>query len=254
VALSFGGIILLFGSGILLLFQAQLTKGAEIGYHALKGATTPLVPYIERLLRFIFTPRAMRLDPSSSSGSNTGSFPLEAGEKSWWLEMLQEIAGYGLGGLAFLLLLMLVIYFGWQLILRLLTKSPGDRGKTHPFSRLLLWWEGLRSFLAVWVGRIRNIPGRKGAGRLYGALLGWGRRSGLACKPSETPLEYGLRLGERFPALGKDISLIVDLYNRETYGGRFPGEEPMAVARDAWKKLRSPRNWPLRSKSWFFST
>jgi len=50
------------------------------------------------------------------------------------------------------------------------------------------------------------------------ALLSWGHRSGIPHFPNETPKEYGLRLNYHFPALKREIGLIIDAFNREVYG------------------------------------
>ena len=119
----------------------------------------------------------------------------------------------------------------------------------HP---IFLWLEKLRLFLrSLWIRFVRSIRGYKGAARFYTALLAWGRRSGLSHFRSETPAEYGLRLTSRFPALGKDIALIVDTFNREVYGGIVSDESRLGAARSAWSGLRNPRYWPGRLKTWF---
>ena len=65
---------------------------------------------------------------------------------------------------------------------------------------------------------------------------------------SETPTEYGLRLQGRFPALQKEIGVIIAAFNEGVYGEQTLGEEEIAGARSAWRTLRSPLTWPSRLK------
>ena len=96
------------------------------------------------------------------------------------------------------------------------------------------------------------MKGYEGAMQFYAALLRWGRHGGLPPSLTETPAEYGLRLKLRFPAVGKEIELIIAGFNREVYGELALDEQQVAVARLAWRKLRSPLQWPSRLKSWIF--
>ena len=88
---------------------------------------------------------------------------------------------------------------------------------------------------------------------LYGALLIWGRHSGLPHNPSETPIEYCSRLGHHFPRLRDEISLITKLFNEVVYGERRADKIQLDRALQAWKKFRSPRLWPVRLKTFFFN-
>jgi len=91
--------------------------------------------------------------------------------------------------------------------------------------------------------------GRKGIIQLYASLLGWGHNSGLPHFVSETPNEYGLRLGRRFPALKNEIGVITKAFNQEVYGEMVPEEQQLKIAQLAWRKLCSPLHWPIRLRS-----
>ena len=45
---------------------------------------------------------------------------------------------------------------------------------------------------------------------------------------------------------------IVDAFNLAVYGEVTLDDAQMMLARRSWKRLRSPRQWPARLKSWFF--
>jgi hypothetical protein len=69
---------------------------------------------------------------------------------------------------------------------------------------------------------------------------------------SETPAEYGSRLRKQFPPLTGEIGGIVEAFNLVVYGEVNLDDEQMTLAKLSWKRLRSPRYWPARLKSWFF--
>jgi len=68
---------------------------------------------------------------------------------------------------------------------------------------------------------------------------------------NETPLEYGLRLKNRFPLLKREIALIIEAFNQEAFGEITLDEQQSAEAKSAWRRLRSPLHWPSRLKNWF---
>jgi len=98
---------------------------------------------------------------------------------------------------------------------------------------------------------MRRVKGYKGAAQLYTALRTWGRHSGLPHFLSETPIEYGLRLKNRFPSLKKEVESIIEAFNQEVYAETTLGEKQLSQVRFALRRMRSPMYWPSRLKSWF---
>ena len=98
---------------------------------------------------------------------------------------------------------------------------------------------------------MQKLQGYRVAIQFYSALLKWGRRSGLPHLLSETPVEYGSRLKMQFPSLTGEIGGIVEAFNLEVYGEVALDDEQMSLAKLSWRRLRSPRYWPIRLKSWF---
>jgi hypothetical protein len=124
----------------------------------------------------------------------------------------------------------------------LLSRTPGHRNHRGPVSPLA-WLRRLRRFLA---GLRARLTGVQRAGDAYRALLAWARRSGLPPVLAHTPSECGTRLGERFPSLRAEIGSIVEAFNEEAYREIVVRDERMAEIRSAWRRLRSPRQWPAR--------
>jgi len=87
--------------------------------------------------------------------------------------------------------------------------------------------------------------------QIYTALLRWGNIGGLKHEHNETPLEYSDRLGSTFPRAQSEITLIINLFQQETYAEQVVDKEQFYKAQSALKRLRSPLLWPARLYSKF---
>ena len=87
--------------------------------------------------------------------------------------------------------------------------------------------------------------------QIYTALLRWGNIGGLKHERNETPLEYSDRLGSTFPRSQSEITLIVNLFQKETYTEQVVDKEQFYEAQSALKRLRSPLLWLARLYSKF---
>jgi hypothetical protein len=252
VLASFAVVVLAFGAGLVLLFMPYLSAAAGVGYGVLKSAAGPLSPILVRVLRFLFVGARLRQEPASSSpgGDETGF--ISSGESSWWSELVEKVLGWGLLGLGVVIGIILCALGMWYLLRWLFSRTPGgERG--HIRWQSALWWaQRLWAVLVMGLQRaVQGLRGYRDAVQLYRALLKWGRRSGLPHHLSETPVEYGSRLRMRFPYLGGEIGGIVEAFNLAVYGEMRLDDEQMTLAKLAWRRLRSPRYWPSRMKSWF---
>ena len=90
------------------------------------------------------------------------------------------------------------------------------------------------------------------AERFFRRLLRWGRFCGLHHFVSETPKEYGIRLGLRFPQIKEEIRLIILLHDEAIYGCISPDGYQISRARLALKRIRNPLLWFARIKSLCF--
>lgn len=246
VILSFTFVVLLFGTGLVLLFLPYLTLAAEMGYGMLKSVTEPLGPIFVSIVRFIFGYRRSRpIIGSVAPGEDKGE-ALPPVESSWWTEFLS----FGLLGLIGLFFLALAGLGLWYLFRWLLSRTSSSKDPHRKINLFSLWIARIRLILSFFWSRILlMVQGRKGTVQLYASLLGWGHHSGLPHFASETPNEYGLRLGRRFPVLKKEIRVITKAFNQEVYGEMVPEEQQLKIAQLAWRKLCSPLHWPIRLRS-----
>jgi len=252
VILSFTVVIFLFGTGLVLFFLPYLTLAADAGYGILKTAAKPLGPVFVTILRFIFMRGAIRPEPSSGPTKGGAGELITPARTSWWTELLEKILVWVFGGILGLIVLIisgvtLFFLFRW-----LLSRTPILQRRHGTWYPILLWIEGLRAFLlSCWKWMTRRVKGYKGAVQLYTALRMWGRHSGVPHFLSETPLEYGLRLKNRFPSLAKEIESIIEAFNQEVYAETTLSEKQLSQVRFALRRLQSPIHWPSRLKSWF---
>jgi hypothetical protein len=252
VILSFTVVILLFSTGLVLFFLPYLTLAADVGYGILKAAAEPLGPVFVSILRFIFMHGAIRPEPSSGPTKGGAEDLMTPAQSSGWIKFLEEILVWIFGSLIGLILIVVSCVALFYLFRWLLSRTSVPQTRQGSWHSFLSWLYGLRAFLVSSWGRlVRRAKGYKGAGQLYAALRIWGRHSGLPHLLSETPLEYGLRLKNRFPSLKKEVESIIEACNQEVYAEIILNERQLAMAESAWRRLRSPIHWPSRLKSWF---
>lgn len=255
VLLSFTAVVVLFGAGLVLLFLPYLTAAAEMGYGIIKSAAKPLGPIVISVLRFLFMHKRIRPEnpsgPTGTAGNEKELLPV--GESGWLSGFLEQILIWGLLGLAGLLALILFGLGAWYLFKWLSSKTTVSETRASQWGLISLWVARLRAVLfSCWDKILRRVQGCRGVVQVYASLLHWGRHSGLPHFLNETPREYGLRLKYRFPAVNREISLIIEAFNQEVYGEMALSKQRWAMTRLAWRRLRSPLYWPSRLKSRFF--
>ena len=253
IMLSFVIVVLAFGGGLVGLFLPYLSKVAEMGYDVLKSAAAPLSPLLVSILRFIFMHNRSRPEMSSSSSGRDEMEFFSSTEDSWWMEVFEKILGWGLLGLSVLIALILCSVGMWYLFRWLFSRGMKS-DKTHIHWKLISLWAAQlwASLTFCWRTVTRSLKGYKTAVQLYSALLKWGRHSGVPHFLSETPTEYGTRLGHQFPFVSREIGLITETFNREVYARIALDVQQFTMAKLAWRRLCNPIHWPARFKSWFF--
>lgn len=247
--LSFTAAILLAGSGMVMLFLPHLTRAAEASLGMIKTAAHPLGRVLVQILLFIFGNRniAARIQETPEQSSPPEIPVLAGGNQSIW----HDIFAWALAGILALLILTLLLFIIRQLLHWLFSIQPGAPHASSPWGPLIdlakrIWLAllSIKRKLSAWV------KGPQTAVQLYAALVGWGHFSGLRHGPSETPAEYGLRLGKRFPFLKNEIQWIIETHGEAVYGFN-ENMRSLSLARSALRRLRNPLNWPTRLKSLF---
>ncbi|MGD8385527.1 MAG: DUF4129 domain-containing protein [Desulfobacteraceae bacterium] len=247
---GFSFLILGTGAGIVLFAMPFLQQGTQLAFHALKETTSPLGPVLVRCLRFLLAHRSTPPDQGPSHpGGGEGSLPQGGAEAE--IGLLEEVLGWGLTGF---LVAVLVTVLGAVVLLGLKTLlgRSGPRRSRVPRKFSLVAWlkEWIRLFRALSVPRLIQTLKDPGPVRLYSRLAVWGKHSGLPKGANETPSEYGRKLSSVFISLSREIERIVGLVNREVYGDASPAQDERREGRRAWKRLRSPRYWPMRVRVW----
>jgi hypothetical protein len=249
IILSFTTIILVFGSGTTLLFYPHLTHMADSLQVILRNVTEPMVPVIVKILSFLFIPGKIRNEIAVGSESGGLSAPAVGGWEAFWLKSI----GLGLMGIIGLMAIGVFVFILNYLLRWLLKRNTKDGAQSMSASWLLKLLERLISIpLRVWNAFVHLLKGFDSAAMVYSGFLRWGRRSGLAAIPTETPTEYGCRVKHHFPKLKEEIEMIVEAFNREVYGQFIIDKRILSRILSARRKMRNPRHWPSRMRVWFF--
>ncbi len=261
VTLTISTLVILIGTGTILLVYPYLYNVADSLLVVTKAAVRSIDPVIFKTLLFLFRrkERFIQSDASHTEAlkltrmdtpklTDVDTQTVEGGES-----LFQMIMGWGLFGIIGIVSLgalgCLLIY-----ILGLLRKRSRD-DTAQPLSTR--WISDLfRRFVALpllmWRTWITLLRGVDCAAVVYVGMLRWGRQSGMAPVHSETPAEYGNRLMNVFPGLRAEIELIVEAFNREVYGQTTTDQKSLSRLRSALRRMKRLRYWPLRIKAWYF--
>jgi hypothetical protein len=248
--LSFSAVVLLAGTGMVMFFLPHLTRAAEISFGMIKTAAHPLGPVLVKILLFIFGNRNMasRIGEMPQQSSQPEIPMITEGKEN----LLYDILGWSFLSIFLLLSVALLFFIMWRLLRWLFSIQTHRKTASEPWNLLVdlgkRIWLVVLSFqknLTTW------IIGPQTAVQLYTALVGWGHFSGLPHSSCETPIEYGSRLGNRFPLLKNEIQLVIKTHSETVYGSDENKLKKLSLARSAIRRLRSPANWPVRLKSLF---
>ncbi len=248
VVISFGVIIISLGTGVVLFTMQYLTQVAELGYGILKKIMEPLLPFFAAFIRFIFD-RPIEQDQLSEADSKISGMGIKfkIGEQALGDILISVFSIQGVIGLIFI---GVVIWYICRWLLSKTSESPRDQ---RPHGGLVLWlltilWK-IFSFFRKRL--LQMVQGRKKAVGIYKILLDWGSNSGIPCSLNETPAEYNLRLGKKFPSVKKEIKLIIDILHEEVFAETVLTTKQLSQARAALRKISSPLLWPSRLRLWF---
>jgi len=246
--------MLLFAAGAVLLFLPGMSLLAETGYGFGKQVFSPLSNFLLKVLFFLFRRRSLRQEPAVAGESSRDFFMKEAAvehEVQLWEKLFSL-------GMCVLLGLVVIIAAGWffyQLYLWLFSRTPGHRKKffwQDLLSPFVIIWEKCRSAFFCITGLFSPSVERGEGSRAYKKLLLWGKSSGFPRRPTETPREYGIRLGKYFPLFREEISSIIKGYHDEVYGELKLSYAQEREIKLAWLRLASPLRWPTRLKTRLF--
>jgi hypothetical protein len=252
--LSFSILVLVCGGGLTMLFLPSLMSAAETANDLLRQASRPLVPVVVTGLRFIFLGGCRRAQEGcvpADQGDGVPDLPV-GGSNEWGL--LNTIITWGLAGFAGIIGLAMVIFGAVWLLRWLASRRPAEQKEASLWQVLVRMMRVLTSlFLSLLHGRMRRKKGRREGLYLYVRLQRWGGHCGLPRAPSETPMEYGSRLVDQFPVFKNEIPSVVAVYHETAYGADLPGEQEVVSARESLNRMRRPRHWPARIRSWVVS-
>ena len=71
----------------------------------------------------------------------------------------------------------------------------------------------------------------------FEALEAWAREQVVARPPDQTPLEFARELGQRVPAIAKEVTATAELYVRVAYASKNPSRESADVLERLWRRM-----------------
>jgi len=249
IVLTFVFITLMLGGGLFILFLPELETLAETSSDLITTTTEPLWPIIIALLRFLLV-KGCRGD--FGQGAITIRLPDTGppGEEPGILTLIFAYLNMGMIIVLFLVVSGFILFYllKW---LRSRTDSEEERKGIREF--LLACIHAVKRLLAILRIQIFNhTDASRAAEKYYKRLLRWGRFSGLHHADTETPKEYGIRLGQRFPRIEKEIRYIIHMHDDVIYGYISPDGHQISRVKLALKRIRNPLLWVTRIKSLCF--
>lgn len=245
MVLSFGMAAAVFGTGMVMLFLPDLTRGAFWGKEML-GRTWPA---IEQGATFIANSKWM----SHYFTAYMRVYEKYAGTAgpgwTFWDGSINPVHTKSVITIGILHSLVVLWFFAeW-----LFQKPEKNRSRPGLWTVLRRMAERVRRIVLFFIRLVstRRTPFRR-VEQYWGHFKRFGARSGLPLARHETPNEYGIRLAGHFPQLDGDIRYLVDLFNRVKYGGLPVGKDLFARLATGKKQMGSPKLWPLRARIWLF--
>ena len=247
IVLGFVSIVLIGSAVLAVLLLPYLTLMADSAQSVLKETVAPMGPVVENWIRFIFSIGRHRRDINLFGTSDSIGDQLYPEPEIGWSQGF----GWIVLGLIGLMALGVCGYLIRRLVRWLLKRNTINKSKQPPMILISMLLSMLGAILlGVWKGMLFLLKRIDSAAAGYAGMLRWGRRSGLPAAASETPVEYGERLTQRFPRLKTEIEMIIEAFNREIYGQFPPDEMALAGIQSAQGRMRNPRHWPLRLRGW----
>ena len=240
---------LIIGTAVFMFFLPYLEMASVAGYELMQDAAGPLGPLVEAAVKFIFGHANW---DSAAGDSRIQSAAAEPVASSPWMLFVQKVMMWGAGTLMTVAGTVVTCILLWYAVRWLFQKRSGKEQIGAPWL-LGFWWRPIVNFLHIIYLRLLQRSKKHSARHFFNALRRWGRFSGVAQKPNETPLEYAGRLSHHFPHSKSDILLIIEMFHREVFGQTLLPPRQIGDIRQAWNNLRSPLRWSLRLKS-IFST
>ena len=255
IIFTIAALVILFGSGMVFLFYPYLFPVADTLLATLDQTTTPMVPYLIRIIRYLLAPKHEINITEVPENTETNSIELTPPPDVGWYAVVANIMVWVTMATIILMVAGILLYLLKRLFAWLLSKDSLDR--PHP-PTLTIWLlnllKGLMTLaVRLWHLLVSLFKQVDSAAMVYTGLLCWGRRCGLSKKHNETPDEYGSRLVRHFPKLKQEITLIVDAFNREIYGLIKTGPAILATILTAQRQMKKVRHWPRRVKVWLLN-
>ena len=252
IAITFTFIILMLGGGLFTLFLPEFQNLAETCADLLKTTTGSIEQIVAFLAKLYLESGFRRYSEPQPTGDYLPTINQSGGELG--------ILHYLFIGIAIAILLPVISFILYRLLRWFFSKikwlfsgTLEEKDKKGIWNLLLSFiLAAMRVVSSLWVKIFHPPDMSRAVEQFYKRLLRWGRFSGVSHAVFETPKEYAIRLGHRFPQIEKEIRLIVHLHDEVIYGGVSPDSHQLSSAKLSLRNIHSPLLWFARIKSLCF--
>jgi len=249
VAMTFTFITLALGGGLLILFLPGLQTVAEAGYNLLGTMKGPIEQCVFFLANVFFNSGFRRQTQEGSAGDYLPIINRSGGELGFF--------HYLFAGCTIAILLAMAVFILYRLLKWLFpqlkwffSKTAREKGTKGIGDLLLSYILAVKWILSTLWAKIFQPPDMSSTAKnFYQKLLRWGKLSGLRRSVCETPQEYGIRLGNRFPQIEEEIERIIRMHDEALYGCIFHNSRQLSRAKLALRRIRNPLLWFDRIKA-----
>lgn len=251
ITLGFGIIALIVGMSIVSVFNSQLTSAATVVSGVLKKGGSLLESI---LIGFLSLMKGGKRSAAGAAGSTDYDMPdvTEVREFSPFVEEILKWLTIGIGVILASIVMIVLI----RLILKyLLARGRTSTPEKFDFLAFFRWLISKFKMILNAAGKIKSTPNQSATAKdLYQKLLAWGQRSGLKKRQWETPKEFQIKISRRFPEIAAQATQVIDLVYEEAYRQVPLHQSHLVSGKIALRKMRTPRLWPRRIKTWLFTS
>lgn len=225
---------------IISLGMDYLAWTAQRGFDAARTVFDPVIALLLIVLKSIFGWMGYNLvnDPAAPKTPLNPSGPekIPIGTDGY-----TQIILYLMLGILILLALCITVFLLVTLVKALLTKRGMDQSHLSLVKSLQeVWGKFLALFRSIKKHFIdvllrRNV---RLAEKVYLKMISWGTLRGIIHFSSETPLEYSVKLSEKYSHRADEFQLIAEFFCLEIYGGRDLDPSQESSLKQAWQRIR----------------
>lgn len=225
---------------IISLGMDYLAWTAQRSLETIRIVFDPVISFLFGVLKSVFEWMGYNVinDPSAPNTPLTPSGPEKIGVGA---DGYTQLILYLMLGVLILLAVCIIFLLLVILFKALLTKRGMNQPNLSLAESLQEVWEELQAVFRSIKKHIMDLVLRRNVRtveKIYLKLISWGTLRGIIHFSSETPLEYSVKLAEKYCHRTDDFQLIAEYFCLEVYGGRTLDPSQELSLKKAWQSIR----------------